>query len=480
MSNGCPEPSAVEFDELRPAFNAWHDLAVAVVQRDLTRFLGAYTADQWHLADDGYYRRGPVTEHVWAPAGISELEGLSSYATLREAVAGSSEFGPLMGALVGTPLGLSSVNLWGLAMAALPSPDDLASGADTSSFNARYQYLLEQLTAREAEYKVLYFLQGVSFEGDRLELEPDLALERLTPAEVSSALASGLLKNPFTSFGVYQLQASAAFALKKTWRLPRIFGGELTQAQRDEVKELSDPKELGPQLIQCLSLLSGDSVFVTGTLTKRIDTDFTMFANMTSFRALPVPVPGAAWLQLDGLKAARLQELWKRLRDESFSQNRALALAVRRLGFATQRDRLEDRLIDVLIAAEAFYLTDAAGDAKDRGELKYRLALRAAVWSDGTIDSWNRREVFAQMKCGYDLRSIAVHGGEPKPRDMKVNGELATLAEVVQATQDIVRGALHKAILQITPGRRLVIPWEDLVLPDGTAPQAAEQATSTA
>lgn len=469
MSNSSPEPSTVESDALRGAFQAWHDEATPTVQGDLTRYLGVYATDQWHLASDGNYRRGPVAEHVWRPDAINELQALASYTALHDAVAASSELGRLMGQLVGTALGLSSMNLWMLATAVLPSPDDLANDTDTSSFDTRYQRMLEQAIAQEAEYEVLYLLQGVSLGDDSLELEPDLKLQRLTPEEVSLALRSGLLTHPFASLGVYQLQDGAAFALKRTWRLPRIIGGGLTQAQRDEVRELSDPRGLGAQLTQCLSLLSSDSIFVTGTMTRRIDTDFTTFAGATSFRALPVPMLGGAWLRLDSAQSADLQELWKRLRDEYFSRNKALALAVRRLGFATQRDRPEDRLIDVLIAAEAFYLTDAAGDTKDRGELKYRLALRAAVWSDGTIDNWSRREVFAQVKCGYDLRSIAVHGGEPKPRDVKVRGERATLVEAVHATEDIVRGALRKAIMQTTAGNRLIIPWEDLVLPDETA-----------
>jgi hypothetical protein len=47
------------------------------------------------------------------------------------------------------------------------------------------------------------------------------------------------------------------------------------------------------------------------------------------------------------------------IRNPHFTENRALALAVRRLGLAAQRDLPEDRLLDVFIAAEAFYLSDA-------------------------------------------------------------------------------------------------------------------------
>jgi hypothetical protein len=293
-------------------------------------------------------------------------------------------------------------------------------------------------------------------------------IAKLTPDEVENALASDLLASTFGAMPIFQLQEGASFALKRSTRIPRIIGGTISNDQRDTALKIQDMSEDSEQLLQCLSLLTSERISVTGQLTIRTDSDFTMLGSARWFRSYPAPRPfmgSGYWL--DASKCEELQKLWALAHDESFPQNKALALALRRLGFATQRDRPEDRLLDIFIAAEAFYLTDNAGDAKDRGELKYRLALRAAVWSEGTLHDWTKREVFQHMRRGYDIRSTIAHGGEPRARDLKIKEQAVDLRAFVQATEEIVRAALYKALRQL-PGTstRLIIRWDDLILPD--------------
>jgi Apea-like HEPN len=231
-----------------------------------------------------------------------------------------------------------------------------------------------------------------------------------------------------------------------------------------KVQDLSEDSE---QLLQSLSLLTSERISITGQSTFREDSDFTAFGKATWFRAHPAPRPftGPGYT-VNAAGCQELQNIWTLAHNESVPQNKALALALRRLGFATRHDRPEDRLLDIFIASEAFYLTDSAGDAKDRGELKYRLALRAAVWSEGTLDDWSKRQVFQHMRRGYDVRSTIAHGGEPKPTDLKVKDDRVDLRTFVHTTEEIVRAALYKSLRQASgTGTRLVIPWDDLILP---------------
>jgi len=71
-------------------------------------------------------------------------------------------------------------------------------------------------------------------------------------------------------------------------------------------------------------------------------------------------------------------------------------LAARRLAYRRERHRIEDRLIDVLIAAEALYLSPDA-----RTELSYRLALNAAMFCNVESISMDRNEVFEIMRNLY-------------------------------------------------------------------------------
>ena len=114
-------------------------------------------------------------------------------------------------------------------------------------------------------------------------------------------------------------------------------------------------------------------------------------------------------------------------------------------------------MVDVMVAAEALYLSDLGPD-----ELGFRLALRASVFSDPDRLNMTRREVFDLMKSAYVVRSKIVHGDEPKPKDLKVKGALVGLVEFVQATEEVVRQGLREAL-----NRTAEWPpdWDGMTLP---------------
>ena len=122
-------------------------------------------------------------------------------------------------------------------------------------------------------------------------------------------------------------------------------------------------------------------------------------------------------------------------------------------------------MLDVYIAAEAFYLTEPSGDDRDRGELSYRLSQRAAAWSEGTMPGWTRLEVFKQLRAGYTVRSTVAHGGSPK--NLKIKGNPVPIAELdrfIQCIEDIVRAGLYKAFREAAAGNFLMeIDWEALL-----------------
>jgi putative transposase len=97
--------------------------------------------------------------------------------------------------------------------------------------------------------------------------------------------------------------------------------------------------------------------------------------------------------------------------------------AVKRFSYASERDRPDDRLVDLMIAAESLFLC-SEDDPANRGELRYRLALRAAFFIDSR--DYSRREVFNHMRKAYDNRSAIVHGSGDKnhrfPREIISHG----------------------------------------------------------
>jgi hypothetical protein len=138
-----------------------------------------------------------------------------------------------------------------------------------------------------------------------------------------------------------------------------------------------------------------------------------------------------------------------------------LGLAMRRISYAHERHRIEDKLIDLLIAAEALFLRDA-GSETYRGELQYRLAQRAGFFL--ADDPATREKVYQHMKDAYKLRSQVVHGGKIRPIK-KEDGSLVDMQEFVETTRMYLRDALHKMInlaMQSHQSTEL-IHWDDLI-----------------
>jgi hypothetical protein len=168
-------------------------------------------------------------------------------------------------------------------------------------------------------------------------------------------------------------------------------------------------------------------------------------------------------LNLNAELAREMADTWRQLGQPGLLQRqKALALALRRLSYQAYRQRAEDEIVDILVAAEALYLSDLG-----REELGYRLALRASAFSDVHALDMSRREVFGLMKAAYSVRSIVVHGNEPKPRDMKVKGQPVSLPEFVQATEDVVRQGLRRALAEAaSPKGNWPPDWDELTLPN--------------
>ena len=90
----------------------------------------------------------------------------------------------------------------------------------------------------------------------------------------------------------------------------------------------------------------------------------------------------------------------KILIDNSWLRN-----ALRYFYFAATSDRLEDRLINMVVSLESLFF-----GREDRGELRYRLSFRAAALIGNLFDDKTTADVFDEIKELYDKRCDVVHG----------------------------------------------------------------------
>jgi len=139
-----------------------------------------------------------------------------------------------------------------------------------------------------------------------------------------------------------------------------------------------------------------------------------------------------------------------------------LANAICRFGFAHERYRIEDKIVDVLISAEALFLSSDTYT----GEVKYRLSLRASLFL--ATDRDVRQAIFDRIKVAYDLRSSVVHGAAynikrlPKNKD----GEKPTIEEFVWQIQEYLRIAILKTIQMADQADASgdLVDWDNLCL----------------
>lgn len=126
--------------------------------------------------------------------------------------------------------------------------------------------------------------------------------------------------------------------------------------------------------------------------------------------------------------------------------------SIHRFNLAFDRGLLADRLVDLVIAAESLFLGDIK--AQDRGELRFRFALRAAKFIKHP--SYSEHDIFRVMRQAYDIRSAIVHGGSPKAKDTRLpDNPSATLPNFIDVIEELVRLGLRKGLSMEEDGKKI-------------------------
>lgn len=132
-------------------------------------------------------------------------------------------------------------------------------------------------------------------------------------------------------------------------------------------------------------------------------------------------------------EAQSLKALWNKL--EMPIVKKELDVAVRRFGDSCVRHRNEDKLIDLMIAAESLFLRGTK-----EGEKSFRLALRAGQFLG---EGGSAKQVYDRMRLAYYCRSVLVHGGRPSA-DRKL--KKIDLGDLVAAVGNDIQAAIFKAM----------------------------------
>jgi hypothetical protein len=269
-------------------------------------------------------------------------------------------------------------------------------------------------------------LLNYQMDDERVALPDDLAIRRLTEAEVSD-LRGGpfwLLGSPRQSIGIQE------FALEGSCDAPKVFGeGDATPIM-GEVRRRVDRAILALRTFK-EGQIGYDSIRLRPT-------GFCPFS-------LPEQFPGDLHVPFGryALPEDEVERLQQHAALVFACSEPALVMACSRLADAHSRVRPQDRLLDAVIGLEALLLAAVGKD--DRGELKLRFSLN---YSTLFKTSETRRQAFRVAKDLYNLRSTIAHGGSAEAGSHRVGGQKMGLQDAALRACEALRHVLHHFLPQ--------------------------------
>ena len=152
------------------------------------------------------------------------------------------------------------------------------------------------------------------------------------------------------------------------------------------------------------------------------------------------------------------KRLYKKIVDPSSNVAEKLQIPIDRWIKSKTSKAPEDKIIDLVIALEALYLSDRDG----KSEFSFQLRLRAA-WHLGR-DQAHRKELMKDFSKIYEWRSKIVHTGELPNKRKKTPFTWREIAKFTEKVQDLCRDS----ILKILEDRKFPDwnDWNDLILGD--------------
>jgi len=162
--------------------------------------------------------------------------------------------------------------------------------------------------------------------------------------------------------------------------------------------------------------------------------------SVTQMLLAPVGRPHPADYRLTKPDVAEFKSFWNSYRDQNLATLKRVTAATARFNQGYERHRLEDRIVDYVIALEAILL-----DGKL--ELRYKIALRGAALIGKS--SSNRQDVRTRLGLAYDCRSSLVHGEtlQKALKEAKVTGDPE---EFVARLEDDVRQVIREFLALCT------------------------------
>lgn len=369
---------------------------------------------------------------------------MDSYRESERLIRADTAIAPHIDTLVGTSLSrgrISAQMILNLIVNSWRNGEDQSEVIDDAWFENAYQRFENYFYSTHLGVQIAILLDGFKASHPDLELDGGYRIGPLDQSWVALQYIKSI-SFPITGLGIYAIR-----------NLKKMIGDE--PVDDTSAKEVRECEEELSNIVNALVIFKKGSFRWAGPF--RRETDY--FRSITGGNVFS---GGQKWwgnFELMETEGPSFSKFWSKART-LLRNGDSLAIAARRFGFAEDRMRPEDELIDLMIAAEALFLSDT-DSPRFRTELSFRLCLKAALFLGDNGDEGAK--LFRLFRDAYNKRSEIVHGGIAIGRnDQK---ERAKLCELVEEIREKMRLALKLAIEQSANGtmKKWSIEWESLL-----------------
>jgi len=262
------------------------------------------------------------------------------------------------------------------------------------------QNFAKTLSMKYLDYTIFRRILGIEMTCDRIELEPDVVLVRLTEKELNERMPNMSMME----IGMPYIDLTQHMAeLRCT-----------VQVKNKKLYWLNPPKEIKDNLLHmCDIVFSSLILYKAGMMESgpyffKINPeggeDFFEYIPLTYQFFLPL-FPGKIFINEEDVEPLKTSY---RAVKKICNETGVLYSALKRFILGTNRVSPEDKLVDYVVAWESLLLT--VDDKPVKGELSYRFGLNGSSVLHWTLPEISREEAFEFMRALYECRSIIVHG----------------------------------------------------------------------
>jgi len=294
-------------------------------------------------------------------------------------------------------------------------------------FNEVYSDFENFLLTMETSYKLHASLADFSMDAEIIELEPGLIIKKMTAEELSETIDC---MSPF-SFRFDTLHYR--YRIEVNYKIKEELEASGKNPHEIAISTLKN-------VITALRMFKCGDVYDAPYYYMPVSWAFFIRGIASSSIAnAPARTHIKPELKLEKSEIEDFKKFWLFYKEFLPKRDNFLFLntAISRLDFAYDNSRVEDRLIDYMIAFEALFLK-----GNEDQELNYRLALRTAVLLGESKES--KEEVFKNMKTAYKLRSLVVHGKNFDKLKKELEEKHKNVNEFILKIEEYLRKAIKQ------------------------------------